>query len=117
MSSEETIKTVASRCGNDPLPQLRFIKKETKYNMKKIQLAVLAISVGLTMQARATLFDVTFTSNDGLTIGAGVLNGSPEGGGIYAAVNPGSYFDVFASINIDAGLYNLIQNPNSPNQS
>lgn len=81
----------------------------------------MATSLVMAVQARATLFDITFTSNDGLISGSGILNGQSEGGGLYEAIG-GSSFNIAVSPEALAygfipGEYSIYVNPNSPSAS
>jgi hypothetical protein len=64
-----------------------FIRVKTeKTQMKKMQLFVLAGALLLGTQARATMYDITYSDPEG-NIGSGSLTASPNGDGSYTIVS------------------------------
>lgn len=86
--------------------------------MKTLKIAIMSVAASLAIEAQATLFDITFTSNDGSTQGSGVLNGISDGGGVYTA-GAGSFFDIFASISTPflPGTYQVYPSSSLPPNS
>jgi hypothetical protein len=91
-----------------------MIKKRKKNMKTKLTLAIMASVLLVAAQARASLFDITFTSNDGSTVGSGWVTGTPEGGGVYAAT--GGAFQITGGA-FSQSSYSLIPNPSAPNAS
>jgi hypothetical protein len=83
--------------------------------MKKIQLAITAVALVIAVQARASLFDITFTSNDGTAVGSGWVSGTPDGGGVFTAT--GGSFEITGNPAFSQLPYSLIPNPSAPNQA
>lgn len=83
--------------------------------MKKIQIAIAAAALVMAAQARASLFDITFESNDGLVYGSGELIGTPQGGDLYEAT-AGSFTISLAGDGFQPGTYNIFNNSQFPNQ-
>jgi hypothetical protein len=83
--------------------------------MKKLQVAVMAVALVTAIQAHASLFDITFTSNDGSTIGSGQISGTPDGGGIFTAT--GGSFEISGNPAFSLLPYMLIPNPSAPGQA
>jgi hypothetical protein len=85
--------------------------------MKKIQLAIIAVALVIAVQARASLFDITFTSNDGSIVGSGWISGTLNagGGGVYTAT--GGSFEITGTGGpaFSQLPYSLIPNPSAPN--
>jgi hypothetical protein len=78
--------------------------------MTKIQIAILAVAAGFAMQARAALYDITYSDPAG-NMGSGVVTALPNGDGSYTAVS--------GSFNLTAGDFAgatgaLVPNPNAP---
>lgn len=73
----------------------------------------MAVALVISVQARASLFDITFTSNDGSTIGSGWISGTPDGGGVYTAT--GGSFEITGNPAFSQLPYSLIPNPSAPN--
>jgi hypothetical protein len=72
-----------------------FHKDLKKQNLKKIQIAVMAVALVMAAQARATLYDITFTGSDGkgAVTGSGqidVVGGYADGG--YFNITSGDFF-------------------------
>jgi hypothetical protein len=83
--------------------------------MKRIQIAIIAVALVIAVQARASLFDITFTSNDGGTVGSGWVSGTPNGSGVFTAT--GGSFEITGNPAFSPLAYSLIANPNAPNQA
>jgi len=73
----------------------------------------MAAALVIAAQARASLFEITFTSNDGNTVVSASVDGTLEGAGVYAATDGTIIIPVGTPFT--AGTYNLIPNPSAPN--
>jgi hypothetical protein len=66
--------------------------------MKKLQLAIMAAALVMAVQARATLYDITFTGGDGLTTASGQLD-------VNSGIATSGFLDVtYNGTTIDYGL-------------
>ena len=69
----------------------------------------MAVVLVMAVQARASLFDITF-SDGAANTGSGNLTATPEGGGLYLAT--GGSFTINAGGGLPQGAYSLLGNPN-----
>jgi hypothetical protein len=79
--------------------------------MKRIQIAIIAVALVIAVQARASLFDITFSDNDGANVGNGVLTATDNGNGTWNVT--AATFQMTAGTLV--GSYTLVPNPNAPN--
>jgi len=79
-------------------------------SMKTLKLAIMAAALVMAAQARASLFDITF-SDGGANVGNGVLTATDNGNGTWNVT--AATFDVTAGAM--SGIYSLVPNPNAPN--
>jgi hypothetical protein len=81
--------------------------------MRKLQLAIIAAALVIAAEARASLFDITFTSNDRSTLAVASVTADPLGGGAFEAT-AGSITVSGLNTPFTQGNYGLVPNPNYP---